>query len=54
MPKLISFVDKKPDIGSYVALVWEDGSDCDCIYSGLDTTILPLPTHWYYLNKEES
>lgn len=32
-------------------LVWEDGSDCECTYNGLDKSILPLPTHWYYVKQ---
>lgn len=48
-----TFDEKEPEIGAKIALVWdEDGgySDCDCIYEGLDKTILPLPTHWYYID----
>lgn len=45
-----SFDEREPEIGAYVSLVWEDGSDCECIYDGLDKSILPLPTHWYYVN----
>jgi len=44
-----SFDEREPEIGAYVSLVWEDGSDCECIYNGLDKSILPLPTHWYYV-----
>ena len=45
-----SFDEHEPEIGAYISLVWEDGSDCECIYNGLDKSILPLPTHWYYVN----
>jgi hypothetical protein len=45
-----SFSEREPEIGAYVSLVWEDGSDCECIYDGLDKSILPLPTHWYYVD----
>lgn len=45
-----SFDEREPEIGAYISLVWEDGSDCECIYDGLDKSILPLPTHWYYVN----
>lgn len=44
-----SFAEKEPNIGDYISLVWEDGSDCECKYNGLDRSILPLPTHWYYV-----
>ena len=44
-----SFDEREPEIGSYISLVWEDGSDCECTYNGLDKSILPLPTHWYYV-----
>ena len=27
-----SFDEHEPEIGAYVSLVWEDGSDCECIY----------------------
>ena len=45
-----SFDEREPEIGAYISLVWEDGSDCECTYNGLDKSILPLPTHWYYVN----
>jgi hypothetical protein len=45
-----SFDEQEPEINAYVSLVWEDGSDCECIYTGLDKRILPLPTHWYYVD----
>ena len=48
---LFSFDEREPEIGAYISLVWEDGSDCECIYNGLDKSILPLPTHWYYVGK---
>jgi hypothetical protein len=44
-----SFAEKEPELGTYVALVWEDGSDCNCLYEGLDKTIKPLPIEWYYV-----
>ena len=44
-----SFSEREPEIGAYISLVWEDGSDCECTYDGLDKSILPLPTHWYYV-----
>ena len=44
-----SFDEREPEIGAYISLVWEDGSDCECTYNGLDKSILPLPTHWYYV-----
>lgn len=47
-----SFDEREPKIGDYVSLVWEDGSDCECTYNGLDKSILPLPTHWYYVNND--
>lgn len=46
---LFSFKEGEPEIGAYISLVWEDGSDCECTYNGLDKSILPLPTHWYYV-----
>ena len=46
-----SFDEHEPEIGAYVSLVWEDGSDCECTYNGLDKSILPLPTHWYYVKQ---
>lgn len=49
----ISFEEQEPEMNAHISLVWEDGSDCECIYVGLDKTILPLPTHWYYVNKIE-
>lgn len=45
-----SFKEREPEMNDYISLVWEDGSDCECIYTGLDKTILPLPTHWYYVD----
>ena len=45
-----SFDEREPEMNAYISLVWEDGSDCECIYTGLDKTILPLPTHWYYVD----
>ena len=45
-----SFKEKEPKLGDYISLVWEDGSDCECIYNGLDKTLLPLPIHWYYVD----
>jgi hypothetical protein len=50
---LKSFKEQEPEIGAYVSLVWKDGSDCECTYNGLDKTILPLPTHWYYVTKNQ-
>ncbi len=44
-----SFKEREPEINTYISLVWEDGSDCECVYTGLDKSILPLPTHWYYV-----
>lgn len=44
-----SFDEREPEIGAYISLVWEDGSDCECTYTGLNKSILPLPTHWYYV-----
>ena len=44
-----SFEEREPEQGVYISLVWEDGSDCECVYCGLDKSILPLPTHWYYV-----
>jgi hypothetical protein len=44
-----SFDKREPEIGAHISLVWENGSDCECIYNGLDKSILPLPTHWYYV-----
>lgn len=38
-----SFDEREPEIGAYISLVWEDGSDCECTYNGLDKSILPLP-----------
>ena len=26
-----SFDEREPEIGAYISLVWEDGSDCECI-----------------------
>ena len=48
-----SFDEREPEIGAYISLVWEDGSDCECTYNGLDKSILPLPTHWYYVKKND-
>lgn len=47
---MVSFEDHEPEMNSYIGLVWEDGSDCECVYTGLDKTIIPLPTHWYYVD----
>lgn len=44
-----SFDEREPEIDAYISLVWADGSDCECTYNGLDKSILPLPTHWYYV-----
>lgn len=44
-----SLDEREPEIGAYISLVWEDGSDCECVYNGLDKSILPIPTHWYYV-----
>ena len=44
-----TFEEREPEVGSYISMVWEDGSDCECIYYPLDKTITPLPTHWYYV-----
>lgn len=49
--KHYSFDEREPNIGDYISLVWEDGSDCEGIYNGLDKSILPLPTHWYYVKN---
>lgn len=47
---LYSFEDREPEQGAYISLVWEDGSDYECIYAGLNKkSISPLPTHWYYV-----
>ena len=46
------FSDKEPEIGAHISLVWEDGSDCECVYEELDKSILPLPTHWYYVKRK--
>jgi hypothetical protein len=51
--RLKSFKEQEPETGAYVSLVWEDGSDCECTYNGLDKTALPLPTHWYYVTKKQ-
>lgn len=48
-----SFDEREPEIGAYISLVWEDGSDCECTYNGLDKSILPLPTHWYYVKQND-
>jgi hypothetical protein len=48
--KLFEFKDKEPNKGDHIGMVWEDGSDCECEYIGLDPTILPLPIKWYYVN----
>ena len=45
-----SFDEREPEINTHISIMWEDGSDCECIYTGLDKTILPLPTHWYYVD----
>lgn len=45
-----SFDEREPEMNECISLVWENGSDCECIYTGLDKTILPLPTHWYYVD----
>lgn len=47
--KIFLFDEVEPEIGAYISLIWEDGSDCECIYSGLDRLILPLPKYWYYV-----
>ena len=44
------FKDKKPKIGDYISMYWEDGSDCECIYNGLDESVKPLPIGWYYVD----
>lgn len=45
--QLFSFDECEPSMGAYISMVWEDGSDCECIYFGLNEKIKPLPTHWY-------
>lgn len=45
--KLFSFDECEPAIGALISMVWEDGSDCECMYFGLNEKIIPLPTHWY-------
>jgi hypothetical protein len=50
--KLYSFTEREPKLQSHVSLVWENGSDCECIYVGLDKTILPLPISWYYVKTK--
>jgi len=41
------FSEIEPIKGTYISMVWEDGSDCECIYNGLDLSIKPLPIYWY-------
>ena len=48
--KRFTFDEREPEMNAYISLVLEDGSDCECIYTGLDKIILPLPTHWYYVD----
>ena len=48
-----TFDEREPEIGAYICLCWEHGSECECIFDGLDKTILPLPTHWYYADKNK-
>lgn len=45
------FSDVEPRLGTYISMVWEDGSDIECIYEGLDLAITPLPIYWYIPNK---
>jgi len=48
-----SFSTREPESGARVSLLWRDGSNCECIYTGLDKTILPLPTHWSYVGVKQ-
>lgn len=51
--KLYSFSTQEPPIGAYIGMIWDGGrSDCECIYEGLDLTITPLPSHWYFVDEE--
>lgn len=43
------FKDKQPQIGDYISMYWADGSDCECVYNGLDKRIKPLPIGWYHV-----
>lgn len=45
------FSDVEPRLGTYISMVWEDGSDIECIYEGLDLAITPLPIYWYIPSK---
>lgn len=47
--QLFPFSEQEPQIGDYVCIIWADGSECECTYDGLDETLEPLPTHWFYV-----
>ena len=40
-----TFNEKEPEPGAYICIYWKDGSECECIYDGLDASLTPLPTH---------
>ncbi len=48
--KRYSFKERTPKIGDYISMFWTDGSDCECIFTGLDENITPLPDGWYYVD----
>ena len=47
----ISFKDSEPPLGSYICHCFEDGSEIEGVYTGIDYTYTDsIPTHWYYVN----
>ena len=50
--KRYSILEVIPKQGDYICLYWQDGSECECIWVGLDQTIVPLPTHWSYVDEK--
>ncbi len=48
--KTFKFSEREPEVSSHIVMFWEDGSECECLYMGLDKTLTPLPTHWYYVH----
>ena len=42
------FTRKSPKKGDFIIMFWEDGSECECVFEGLDKNIKPLPTRWCY------
>lgn len=48
--KRYSFKERTPKIGDYISMFWNDGSDCECIFTGIDENTTPLPDGWYHVD----